>query len=233
VPRLYRNRGDLTFEDVTKTMRLDRVAAVMGANHGDIDGDGWEDCYLGTGTPDLRALVPNRMFRNDRGRVFQDVTTAGGFGHLQKGHGVAFGDVDNDGDQDVYEDIGGAVSGDVGQNVLFENPGFGARWLTLRLHGTRANRCAIGARIRIGLATPGGRRDVHALAGTGGSFGGNSLRQEIGLGDATGILEVEIRWPRPGTTQVLRGLQLDRAYDVTEGDAEPIPVVLKRLDLPG
>ena len=83
------------------------------------------------------------------------------------------------------------------------------------------------------VATPSGRRDVHVLAGTGGSFGGNSLQQEIGLGDATGIQEVEIRWPRPGTTQIFRGVQLDRAYDVTEGEAEMLPVVLKRFDLPG
>ena len=232
LPRLYRNRGDGTFEDVTRAARLDRVTAVMGANHGDIDGDGWEDCYLGTGTPDLRALIPNRMFRNDRGRAFQDVTTSGGFGHLQKGHGVAFGDIDGDGDQDVYEDIGGAVTGDVGQNVLFENPGHGTRWLTLRLRGTLANRGAIGARLRVRVATPSGPRDIHALCGTGGSFGGNSLQQEIGLGDATAILETEVRWPLPGAMQVFRGMGLDRAYDLTEGEPEAMPRALKTFHLP-
>ncbi|MCP4654372.1 MAG: hypothetical protein GY856_03025 [bacterium] len=52
-------------------------------------------------------MVPNKMFRNDRGRRFQDVTTSGGFGHLQKGHGVSFTDVDQDGDQDVFAVMGG------------------------------------------------------------------------------------------------------------------------------
>ena len=48
------------------------------------------------------------MFRNAEGKFFQDVTTSGGFGHLQKGHAVAFGDIDNDGNLDVFEVIGGA-----------------------------------------------------------------------------------------------------------------------------
>ena len=63
------------------------------------------------------------MFRNDGGKRFQDVTTAGNFGHLQKGHGIAFGDVDNDGDQDVFEEMGGASSADQAYSALYENPG--------------------------------------------------------------------------------------------------------------
>src|SRR6185295_1942424 len=98
---------------------------------------------------DLTTLIPNRMFRNAGGKYFQDVTTSGGFGHLQKGHAVAFADLDNDGDQDIYEDIGGAYAGDTAHNVLFENPGHGNHWLTLKLQGVRSNRAAIGARIKV------------------------------------------------------------------------------------
>ena len=61
----------------------------MGANFGDLDNDGYLDIYLTTGQPDYAALMPNVMLRNDNGKRFQDVTTSGGFGHLQKGHGVA------------------------------------------------------------------------------------------------------------------------------------------------
>ena len=52
--------------------------------------------------------MPNLMFRNDGGRRFVDVTAATGTGHLQKGHGVAFADLDNDGDQDVFANVGGS-----------------------------------------------------------------------------------------------------------------------------
>ena len=119
----------------------------MGLNYGDLDNDGWLDLYIGTGNPEYSTLVPNRMFRNDGGRRFQDVTTAGNFGHLQKGHGIAWGDVDNDGDQDVFEEMGGAYQSDRAYSALYENPhakagAADADWVSLELEGTTANRGA-------------------------------------------------------------------------------------------
>lgn len=217
--RLYRNNGDGTFEDVTEAMRLDRGWLVMGANFGDLDNDGWLDVYLGTGAPDLTSLIPNRMFRNDRGNGFQDVTTSGGFGHLQKGHGVAFGDLDGDGDQDVYANLGGWFAGDGSANALFENPGHGHRWVTLRLIGVEANRFAVGARITLTISTPSGERRIHRLVGTGGSFGSSSLQQEVGLGEAVAIEEIEILWPGSGQRDVLADLPMDRVIEIREGGA--------------
>ncbi len=231
--KLFHNRGDGTFADVTREMGLDHVLHAMGCNYGDLDNDGWLDFYLGTGDPDLLTLVPNRMFRNAEGKVFQDVTTSGGFGHLQKGHGVSFADLDNDGDQDVFEDLGGAVSGDVYPNVLFANPGHGHHWLKLQLVGVKANRSAIGARLKVTVARPAGVRTVHRTVSTGASFGGNPLRQEIGLGDATEIREVEIRWPGSGTVQKVSGLQLDQFYRLREGTPAPEWVPLPKFALPG
>ncbi|HUG10185.1 MAG TPA: VCBS repeat-containing protein, partial [Opitutaceae bacterium] len=96
-PRLYRNNRDGTFAEVTRESGLWKILETMGANFGDLDNDGWLDFYAGTGDPSYGTLIPNRMFRNDGGRRFQDVTTSGGFGQLQKGHGIAFGDLNNDG----------------------------------------------------------------------------------------------------------------------------------------
>ena len=210
--KLYRNRGDGTFADVTREARLDRVLHAMGSNFGDLDNDGWLDFYLGTGDPDLLSVIPNRMFRNAGGQRFQDVTTSGGFGHLQKGHGVSFADIDNDGDQDVFEDMGGAVTSDVYPNVLFSNPGHGHHWLKLQLEGVTANRSALGARLKITVRDPSGNRQIHRTLSTGGSFGGNPLRQDIGLGDATAIETLEIRWPGSGTLQTVSGLRMDACY---------------------
>jgi hypothetical protein len=219
-PRLYHNNHDGTFTDVTKEQHLYHVIPAMGANYGDFDNDGWLDMYLGTGDPGLATLTPNRAFRNAEGAVFQDVTTSGGFGHLQKGHAVSFGDLDNDGDQDIYHSLGGAYEGDVYQNVLFENPGHGNHWVTLKLEGVASNRVALGARIKVVVQTATGERSIYKTVSTGGSFGANPLRQEIGLGQASEIRRVEIFWPVTGKTQVVRNVALDRFYHIREGDPE-------------
>ena len=204
----------------------------MGSNYGDLDNDGFLDFYLGTGDPDLTTLVPNRMFRNADGKFFQDVTTAGGFGHLQKGHGISFADLDNDGDQDIYEVMGGAYSGDNYRNVLYENPGNTNHWITLKLEGVQSNRAAIGARIKVIVTTPGGERTIYKTVRTGGSFGASPLRQEIGLGQAKSIRTAEGFWPVTGRTQTITGLALDGFYKVREGDAKTIWWVLKTFKFP-
>ena len=229
LPKLYHNNHDGTFTDVTEKMGLNHVFLTMGCNYGDLDNDGWLDFYLGTGNPDFTMLVPNRMFRNAEGKAFQDVTTAGGFGHLQKGHGVGFADFENNGNQDVYEVMGGAYVGDTSFNVLYHNPGSTNRWLKLKLEGTKSNRAAIGARINVTVQTPNGPRHIYRTVTSGSSFGNNPLRQEIGLGNATKIESVEIKWPASGIRQELTGLELDHLYHVREGDAKATPVELKRM----
>ena len=178
--RLYHNNHDGTFSDVTREQGLYKVLESMGSNFGDLDNDGWLDCYIGTGDPALGTLIPNRMFRNNEGRGFQDVTTSGGFGQLQKGHAIAFGDLNNDGEQDVYSVVGGAFAGDHYPNQLFANPGHGNHWLKLKLEGVQSNRAAIGTRIKVVTQTAAGEREIHRTVGSGGSFGGSPLRQEIG-----------------------------------------------------
>jgi len=222
--RLYRNKGDGTFEDVTKPAGLYRVVPAMGLNFGDLDNDGWLDLYLGTGNPDLGTLIPNRMFRNADGRAFQDVTTAGNFGHLQKGHAIAFGDVDNDGDQDVFEEMGGAYLADKAYSALYLNPGEGNHWLRLELEGVRSNRSAIGARIKVELRAASGMRHLYRTVGSGGSFGCSPMRAEIGLRDAKGIASVEVFWPATGRSQRLTGMLRDRTYRIREDATSAVEV---------
>ena len=224
-PALYRNEGG-RFRDVAAERGFDRPLLPMGANYGDLDNDGWLDVYLGTGVPDLEALMPNVMYRNLRGERFEDATAAGGFGHLQKGHGIAFADLNDDGQQEVYAQMGGFFPIDAFYNALFVGPGHDNVWLQLELVGTRANRSGLGARVTVELETPAGRRRVHHLASTGGSFGGSPLRCQIGLGDATAIAALEIRWPGSGTVERISGAELDRRYRLVEGSGrlEALPL---------
>ena len=230
--RLYHNRGDGTFEDVSKQAGLDKLLHTMGCNFGDLDNDGWLDFYVGTGDPNLATLIPNRMFRNDGGRRFQDVTTAGGFGQLQKGHAIAFGDIDEDGDQDIYSVVGGAISSDHYHNQLFANPGHGNHWLKLKLEGVQSNRAALGARLKLVLKTANGERVIHRSVTAGSSFGGNPFRVEFGLGQALAVVRAEIFWPVTGRTQILTGLEIDHSYHVREGAAAATRLTPVTFQLP-
>jgi ASPIC and UnbV/FG-GAP-like repeat len=228
--RLYRNNKDGTFTDVSHEVGLDKLLLTMGANFGDLDNDGWLDLYLGTGDPRLTSLVPNRMFRNAEGKYFQDVSTSGGFGHLQKGHGVAFGDIDNDGNQDIFEVMGGVYPTDKFWSVLYKNPGHGNHWLKLRLTGVKANRFAVGARLRVEITEEGQRRQVFRDVNSGGSFGASSFRPHIGVGKATTIDLLEIRWPGSGLVQQFKGpIAADRTYEITEGKPELKPIEIGKV----
>ena len=148
-----------------------------------------------------------------------------GFGSLQKGHGVAFVDFDNDGDQDVFEQMGGAYAGDTFVDALYENPGFGNSWVVVELVGKSTNRSAIGARVRLTISDDGTQRKIFRHVNSGGSFGANPLRQTIGLGKAEAIDELEVYWPTSKTTQVFRDVPITRMYRISE-DASKLDVIL-------
>jgi len=230
-PALYRNLAGRGFDNVARRVGLDRAWLPMGANFGDVDHDGWLDIYLGTGDPDFQTLMPNVLLRNDAGRRFQDVTAAAGVGHLQKGHGVAFADLDQDGDQDLVHQLGGFYPGDRFVNALFRNPGGGGRFLVLQPEGRRSPRSGHGARVRVTVDTPAGPRRIHRAVGSVSSFGGSPARQEIGLGDATRIVDLEIDWPGSSSRQVVTGVPLDARIRVVEGQAgfERLPYRAFRL----
>lgn len=199
---------------------LNGVSMPMGCNFGDLNNDGFPDFYLGTGYPGYEALMPNLMYLNEEGKWFVDVSAAGGFSHLQKGHGVAFGDMNNDGDQDVFIQMGGAYPGDAFGNVLFENPGFGNNWVVIQLKGVASNRSGIGCRIRCQLVENGVVRDVYKWVNSGSSFGANPLRQEIGLGQAKQIESLEIFWPKTGLTQTFENVPVNQRIEIVEDQPE-------------
>jgi hypothetical protein len=165
--------------------------------------------------------MPNLMFLNREGKRFADITTAGGFGHLQKGHGVAFLDFDNDGDQDVFEQMGGALLGDKYMDALYENPGFSHRYLVVELFGRDTNRSAIGARIRVDVASSNASRSIYKHVNSGGTFGANSIRRQlIGLGNAERIERLTIYWPTTDQTQTFEDVPMDRTIQILEGSEE-------------
>ncbi len=139
--------------------------------------------------------------------------------------------MDNDGDQDLFHQLGGFFPGDSFANALFENPSVETSWVTLRLEGRKANRFGVGARLAVRVGKGDSRRTVHSLVGSGGSFGGSSLQQEIGLGGADRIEEIHVRWPGSGTEQRFSAVELNRFYLLREGSDRLEPIELPRLSL--
>ena len=225
--KLYINNGDETFSEQSNAFNIDKSFYAMGSNFGDLDNDGWLDFYIGTGSPEFTSVVPNRMFRNVDGISFEEVTSAGGFGHIQKGHGVSFADLDNDGDQDIYAVLGGAYEGDNYTNVCFENPTFENNWVILNLEGVQSNRSAIGTKLKLDLDN--GRTIFYSI-NTGGSFGANSLQGEIGLGQSELIQTLTIIWPS-SDTQIFNSVGVNKKYKLAEGQNKLIEEPYEKVQL--
>jgi hypothetical protein len=219
--KLYRNLGNGTFRDVSAEVGLDKVFMPMAANFGDVNNDGFLDLYMGMGSPTFASMAPHELLLNKEGKSFVSITASSGTGELHKGHGIAFADLDRDGDEDIVAEVGGAVPADRHALRVFENPGNRNDWITMRLVGVRSNRAAIGARIKVTVETTGGNnervtRSIYRTVGSGGSFGANPLEQHIGLGFAALIQNVEIWWPASNTRQSFSTIAPNQFIEIKE-----------------
>ena len=228
-PKLYRNLGGGKFEDVTSRMGLDKALFSMGSSFGDFNNDGFLDFYIGTGEPDLKAVIPNRAFLNNNGQKFEEITAQAGLGHVQKGHGISFADLDNDGDEDIYAVMGGAYEGDVFFNAMFENPGHGNNFLKVRLVGKASNRFGFGSRLCLAVESSEGRRKIYRTISSGSSFGSSPAVVHFGYLADEKPVSLEITWPS-GLNQKVGSLGTRKIYTIHEGEDSPqadTPVMLE------
>ncbi|HTW80429.1 MAG TPA: FG-GAP-like repeat-containing protein [Terracidiphilus sp.] len=215
--RLYRNKHDGTFEDVTEKVGLDKVFMTMGANFGDIDNDGFLDVYLGNGNPSYSALIPHVLLRNDEGKSFTDITASSGTGELHKGHGTAFADLDRSGNEAIITNVGGMVPGDRHAMRVFENPGNNNDWINVHLVGVKSNRSGVGAQIKVTVSDDGhAPRTIFRVVGETSSFGANPMEQHIGLGHDAGPVTLDVWWPTSGTRQHFTGVEKNEYIEIKE-----------------
>lgn len=232
--KLYRNKHDGTFEDVTKKVGLDKVFMTMGANFGDVDNDGFLDIYLGNGNPSYTALLPHTLLRNDGGKSFVDITSSSGTGELHKGHGAAFADMERRGFEDIVANTGGMVPGDEHALRLFRNPGNQNDWINVHLVGVKSNRSAVGAQIKVMVADDGqAPRAIYRVVGQGSSFGGNTMEQHIGLGHNAHIDAIDVWWPATKTRQHFTGVDKDQFIEIKEFSTQFSKLVRPRVHLGG
>jgi hypothetical protein len=218
----YLNRGGGNFFDMTANSGLARATGNMsGWGNGifDLDNDGWKDLFVARSNvvddinlvyPDRRYPEPNSVFRNLGNGKFEDVSSrAGPDFQLEGAHrGVAFGDIDNDGRIDmVVSVLGGPVK--LFRNISNNNN----HWILLNLVGTKSNRMAIGAALRI--TTEDGKSQWNQVATAVGYASSSDNRVHFGLGANRYIKEIQIRWPS-GIKQEIRNVDVDRVMTIEE-----------------
>jgi len=161
-------------------------------------------------TPEIRYKQFNSLFHNEGNGKFVETTkqSGSGFETPYVGRGVAFADFDNDG----FMDLVVANNGDP-PLLLHNSGGNGNHFLNFKLVGTRSNRDAMGARIRV---RAGGLSQVREIAGGGSYLSQSDLRAHFGLDKATRAEAVEIQWPS-GQRQVFHDLEADKFYQIEEG----------------
>ncbi len=153
-------------------------------------------------------------------------------GNLQKGHGISFVDIDSDGDQDLYVAMGGAFKGDAYENSLYLNPGQNNNnWINISLEGSASNRAAIGAKIKVCFKDSQLSRSVYRDLNSGGSFGSNPFQQHIGIGRASLVDSVQIKWPVTGKVQVFKNLTAGMNIKIKEGDTEFTTQQFTKIDI--
>ena len=222
---LYRNNGNWEFDDVSYKSgeALPSLPLVKwGDAFVDIDNDGWLDLFVVAGHvyPQVVSLPsgatyaePKLLQLNQRDGTFCDASTQAGPAVMEKSvaRGLAVGDLFNDGNVDlVIENIDGSP-------IVLRNRGVpGTHWISFELAGTKTNRLGIGAKIKI---TANGMTQTGAVRSGGSYLSQNDLRVHFGLGSATKVDAVEIRWAA-GAVDVLKNLAADQFYAILEGKGQ-------------
>jgi hypothetical protein len=221
---LYRATGRGGFEYASHTTGVGRTtlqSSGWGTKFVDFDNDGRRDLFVAQGhvldtvtraRQGFDYLQPPLMLRS-QGSSFVDVSASLGpaFGRPAAGRGAAFADIDDDGDIDIV-----IANLDAEPTILRNDGGNANHWVTLALRGTRSNRDGIGAAVTI-VDEKG--RSQFGICSTAASYqSGHDRRVHFGLGDASSLRRIEVRWPS-GTVQTLKDVAGNRRLEVTEPSA--------------
>jgi hypothetical protein len=219
---LYRNQGKEAFDDVavrTGVGQATRLLSGWGLKFFDFDNDGTLDLIFANGHPDTKVKVHTpsveyqmpMLLLQGTGTKFQNVSAQAGpaFARPIAGRGLALGDFDNDGAVDVL------VAVNDGPPILLRNnAGRRNHWLGLRLVGRKANIDAVGAVVNY---QAGGLKRRVVKAGGGSFLSSHDPRMVLGLGDASKVDSIEVRWPKPGRVERFENIPANQYITIVEG----------------
>jgi enediyne biosynthesis protein E4 len=222
---IWKNDGHGLFDEVSDRIGITvptRAVLSFGGGFFDYDNDGWLDLFIANGhvypeieqvTPEIHYKQINTLFHNNGHGKFVDVTknSGDGFNTPHVGRGVAFADFDNDGFVDLV------VANNNDPPLLLHNSGGnGNHFVSFKLVGTKSNRDAMGARLKL---TAGGTTQIREIAGGGSYMSQSDLRAHFGLSSAVKIDKLEISWPS-GAKQTFSDFPADQFYSIEEGKDE-------------
>ena len=220
---LYRNNGDGSFTYATNSTGVGQITILYsgwGTRFLDADNDGWPDIFVAQGhvldtVEKTSAYLTYRqlpLLMRNTGKGFVNVSATAGqtFNKPMAARGAAFGDLDNDGDTDI---VIGIIEG---SPVVLRNEGTRNHWLGVSLAGAKGNRQGLGAHVTV--IDGNGRKLSQEVTRAGSYLSSNDPRLIFGLGSATSVKTVEVRWPE-GRTQRITNPPLDRYLVINEQDA--------------
>jgi enediyne biosynthesis protein E4 len=218
---IYENDKKGAFVEITAKSGMALLSNPMSGysvNLADFDNDGWKDIFVSRGDVQSPAMAgrrqidqPNTVFRNTANGKWTALTGEAGFATQppRRHRGSAYGDFNHDGKLDLVVTALSAPA-----EIWLNDSSNENHWLELALQGTRSNRDAIGAKIRI---RAGGQTQFNHVSTASGYASSSAGPVHFGLGAAKIVDEIEIRWPS-GTTQVLKNVQPDRILRIKESN---------------
>ncbi len=217
---LYHNLGNDSFADASVRAKIIKPTYPLvswGTSFFDMDNDGWLDIFIASGHvyPQVDNIPggtqyrqPLVLFRNHRDGTFEDVSATLADQPLKSRRGVAFGDINNDGNVDmVVLNVGEPPS------LFLNRNGSSNHRVLFKLVGTKSNKAAIGARVTV---KAGSLVQFDEVRGGASYLSQNDLRLHFGLGENEKMSEVSIRWPN-GEIETLRNVSSDYIYTINEG----------------
>jgi hypothetical protein len=219
-PNLYHNNHDGTFTEKTFEAGLGKNTQFLGwgALFVDIDNDGWPDLFMANGHvyPEVDSKGLSNTFRerkllywNQHNGKFKDISLEAGPGITTplNSHGVAAADSDNNGSVEIL------VNNSHDRPSLLKNLGDHGNWILLKLTGTKSNRDAIGAQVKVRV---GGHQQMQEVRSGGGYISQSDFRLHFGLGAAARADSIDIRWPS-GLIQHFASVPGNRVVKIREG----------------
>ena len=229
---LYHNNGDGTFSDVSFSagVGINNSFVAWGCGFIDYDNDGWADIVQVNGHvyPEVDKYNFGETFKNPRlvyknlgnGR-FQDVSAGMGPGITERfsSRGAAFGDYDNDGGMDIL-----VLNMNELPSLLHNIGGNRQNWIKIKLIGTKCNRTAIGARVRVVTGKHAQIDEVHSGTSV---MSQNDLRLHFGLGSAEVVDLIEVKWPTTQKVERFTNVKVNQILTIREGSGTYIPFSVK------